>query len=106
MYSDVGNPPAMELLERSSLVRFFRSQIVAGRFGAVMLLLGRRSSVTAPLVHRTSVQSHGDGGEGFHDRRDGGSPSWRFRVSRIVSSVAVVCEITWQGTVMLSKRNK
>lgn len=94
MYSDVGNSPAMELLERSSLVRFLRSQIVAGRFVCVMFLLGRRSSVTAPAVQRISGQSHGEDGDCFHDWSDGGSPSWCFRVSRTVSSVVVACEIT------------
>lgn len=79
---------------------------MVGRFCAVMFLLGRRSSITAPAVQRISGQSHGEDGDGFHDRSDGGSPSWRFRVSRIVCSVFVICEITREGVVILSKRNR
>lgn len=79
---------------------------MAGKFCAVMSLLGRRSSVTAPAVQRISGQPHGEDGDGVHERSDGGSPSWRFRVSSIVCSVFVVCEITSEGFVILSKRNR
>lgn len=71
----------------------------------VMPLLARTSFVTAPPLplQPISVQSHGADGDGFHDRSDGGSPSSRLRVSRIVCSVS---EITREGTATLNVRNK
>lgn len=80
-------------------------QIVEGRLLVVVMpLLERTSFVTAPPpLHPISAHSHGAEGDGFHDRSDGGSPSSRLRVSKIVCSVS---EITREGTAMLNNRKK
>lgn len=57
----------------------------------VMFFPARRSSVTAPPVQFTSGQSQGEDEE---DGVDDWRPSWCLRVTRMVCSVVVGCEIT------------
>lgn len=57
--------------------------------------------MTAPPVQLTSGQSHGEDEEGGVDDW---RPSWCLRLTRMVCSVVVGCEITWEGSVMLRKR--
>lgn len=86
----------MELLERSIVVKFFRSQIIGGIFW-VMSLCRSEIPVTELKVQVISGQSQGDDVE-VQDWRDGGLPSCCLRFRRIVrSSVFGLWGITSKG---------
>ena len=97
-----GNSPGMSLLERSSTMRFLRSQIVAGIF-SLMALLWSEIAVTVLSVHLISGQSQGEDEE-FHDWSDGGLPSCCLTSSRIDRSSS--WEITWKGKERTRRRNR
>lgn len=86
----------MELLARSIVVKFFRSQIIGGIFW-VMSLFRSEIPVTELKVQVISGQSQGDDVE-VQDWRDGGLPSCCLRFRRIVrSSVFGLWGITSKG---------
>ena len=86
------------------MMRFLRSQIVAGIF-SLMVLLWSEIAMMVLLVHVISGQSQGEDEE-FHDWSDGGLPSCCLTSRRIARSSCRFWEIIWKGKKRTRRRNR